>query len=145
MKTTLKKSSLLLFLLSLPYVGFSAPIYLDGLGSAIDVISFANAILFISSIICIVRFFKPGDESRFILHVFNAVFVVVFYIASLTFLINHKNYFEGYETLKNGECIRKYFLSVDDFVSIVKKLILVAFVMNIIYIVRHRKTYYLEG
>ena len=144
MKTMGKRGLLITFLVLLPYYGKSAPILLDGLSSVIDIIAVLNTVLLFSSILSIIRFFWPGDRSHVLLHLLNSIFAVLFYAVSLTFLVTHKSYFEGYETLSNAECIRKYFLSTD-FVSLIKKLIIVAFVLNIIYVVRHAKTFYLEN
>ena len=144
MKTILKRGYLFVLLLLIPICGFSAPVMLQGLESAIDMISLFNNILLITSIWSIIRFFWPADRSHFLLHVVNSVFTIIFYSVSLTFLVQHKNFFEGYENLNNVGCLKKYFLSTD-IISLIKKLIVVAFVLNIIYIIRHRNTYYLEN
>ena len=142
MKKSIKGSLFLILLMPLQLL--AAQLSLDGLSMVVQVISVLNTVLLFTSVLSIFRFFWPGYQSRFTLHVLNAIFVILFYSLSLTFLVSHKNFFDGYETLSDMDCVKKYFLSADLY-SIIKKLIPVAFVLNLIYISRHRRTFYLES
>ena len=140
---SLKTTSLFLGFLTIPFYCFAGDFLSIDLGFIVQIIELFVDILFVCSVICIIHFFWPGKKSMYRFHVFNAVFVVVFYCISLRFLITHKSYFEGYATLSDIQCIKKYFLPTDTWL-IIRKLIVVAFVLNIIYIVRHRKTFYIN-
>ncbi|MBC7555331.1 MAG: hypothetical protein H7257_15275 [Taibaiella sp.] len=111
------------------------------LGISTQLISLFNFILLVTSIISIKQVFWPGEHNHTAFQLFNIIFTVIFYAISLRFLVNHKDYFEGYEHLSGWECIKKHFLT-PDFFAIIKRLIVVAFVLNIIYIIRHGKDYY---
>ena len=134
---------LLSLLLIMPFRSLATDMVIGDLATTINLISFINWVLFVTSVYSIFRFFWPGGKTRFRLHVFNAIFIIVFYSFSLTFLVTHKTYFEGFQALTTMECLAKYFLPTDP-VLIIKKLIAVSFIFNVIYIISNRKTFMLD-
>lgn len=108
-----------------------------------NLLSIINYVLVIVSLISIRQFFWPGDNNRTIFQVFNMVFTAVYYIISLTFIINHKEYYEGFESLSNLGVIRKFFFDFD--VSMLLQLmVLFSFVINILYVLKYGKQHYLD-
>lgn len=103
--------------------------------------SFFNLALLVTSIVSIKQYFWPGVEYKIPFHVFNIIYVIVFYIFGLSFLIHHRDYYPGYESLTPAGCIIKFFFSLNLY-SVVQWVILFAFVINIIYIIRFRKDFY---
>ena len=103
-------------------------------------ISWINYVLVITSLISIKQFFWPGDNKT-VFHVFNLIFIIVFYLISLNFLIDNKANYDGYANLSPLACILKVFFSFD-FYSILQLIVLFAFVINIIYIAKYRKGFY---
>ena len=73
-----------------------------------EIIDFFEIILLITSILSIRQFFWPGDNNHTPFHIFNILYIIVFYIIAITFLVRHKGYFEGFETLSDRDCIKKY-------------------------------------
>ena len=105
-----------------------------------QLITWINYVLVITSLISIKQFFWPGDNKT-VFHIFNMIFIIIFYLISLRFLIDNKTHYDGYENLSPIECIIKVFFSFD-FYSILQLLVLFAFVINIIYIIKFRKGFY---
>jgi len=105
-----------------------------------EVLTYVNYVVVITSLISIRQFFWPGNN-RTVFHIFNLIFIVLFYLISLSFLIRNKRFYEGYENLSPLSCIFKVFFSFD-FYSILQLIVLFAFFINIIYIIRNRKGFY---
>lgn len=142
---TFSKRISLFVLLCLPALScFASGVPDEFLDTRVSLISLFEFILFVTSLVSIKQFFWKGPVNRTPFQIFNMLFVVVFYTISYTFLLRHKNYWEGYEHLTNSQCIEKHLFSTEPF-AIIKKLILVAFVLNIIYVIRHGKDYYVES
>ncbi|MCD6013460.1 MAG: hypothetical protein K0Q79_3322 [Flavipsychrobacter sp.] len=100
-------------------------------------ISYFNFLLFFSSIITVSQYFWPGDKNQAAFQMFNMLFAVVFYIVSFTYLVNHKDAYDGYMYLTGFGCIQHFALRWDIF-SIMFWFILVSFCINILYLVRYR-------
>lgn len=109
----------------------------------LQLIAFFNLLLLVTSIVSIKQFFWHGDHNHSPFQLFNLLFTVIFYAISLRFLVVHKDYFDGYENLSAWQCIQKHFTATE-FYSILKRLIVVAFVLNIIYLIRNGKDYYID-
>lgn len=103
--------------------------------------SFFNLVLLGTSAICIKQYFWPGQEYKIPFHIFNILFAIFFYYAGLSFLINHKEYYHGYDKLSSAGCIVKFFFSFNLY-SLVQWIILFAVVLNVIYIIKYRKDFY---
>lgn len=115
----------------------------ENLSTQITAISIFNGVLFFTSLLSIIQFFLKDGHNRTPFQAFNIMFVILFYGISLSFLIHHKEYFEGYENLSDKNAIIKYFLD-KDIISWIKLLIPFAFILNIVYVFRNAKSYYLE-
>lgn len=113
------------------------------LHTVVTVISVLNTVLIITSAISILQFIRHKDHNRTPFQLFNLIFIVLFYSFSIPFLLHHKDFFIGFEQLSDTECLKKYFLANEP-ESWIRKIVVVAFVLNIIYIARFAKTYYLE-
>jgi hypothetical protein len=108
-----------------------------------DILSLINYILVIVSIISIRQFFWPREKNNTMYQIFNMVFTVVFYILSLQFIISHKNYFVGFEGLSDVSCVTKFFFDFN-FSMVLQVIVLFSFVINILYILRYGKRFYLD-
>lgn len=133
----LKKATILSVGIALP--NFCCAITASG-GKNIHLLSEAitvlNLALLVTSLVSIKQFFFPGEQNRTVFQVFNLIFAVVFYVASLSFLINYKEYYLGFETLSSIDCIKKIFLERD--IATSKHWIIVfAAIVNVLYIIKN--------
>ncbi len=142
MKNSLRLIFLCAGLLLLPWAAQATPGKVN-IDVETQIIAFFELVLFVTSLISIKQFFLPGLHNRTPFQIFNILFVIVFYVAALRFMVNHKGYYEGFGTLSDKDVIRKYFLSTEPLV-LVKRLILVAFLLNIIYVIRHGRGYFID-
>ena len=115
----------------------------DHISTQVFLISIVEFILFLTSLASIKQYFWKTNYNHTPFHIFNIVFAIVFYSISFTFLVKHKSFWEGFEHLSDGECIKRVILSKEPF-AIIKKLIWVAFILNITYIIRYSKDYFRE-
>lgn len=113
-----------------------APHFTTG-NPTIRLISYFNFLLFFSSIICVSQYFWPGDRNKALFQIFNMLFTLVFYSFSFTYLVHHKDFYEGYSRLSDFGCIQQFALRWDIF-SIMFWFIVVTFCINILYLVRYR-------
>lgn len=113
-----------------------APHFTTG-NPTIRLISYFNFLLFFSSIISVVQYFWPGDRNKALFQIFNMLFTLVFYSVSFTYLVHHKDFYEGYSRLSDFGCIQQFALRWDIF-SIMFWFIAVTFCINILYLVRYR-------
>ncbi len=143
MVTDYKKYGAMILVFCLPLTSIAADLANEHLGTQIWIVSATNTLLVITSIISIVQFLTHKNHNRTPFQLFNLVFAVLFYAISVPFLLYHKAYFVGFENLSNQECLKKYFLDTD-LTSWIRRIIPVAVLFNIIYLVRFSKTYYLE-
>ncbi len=109
-------------LLALFIILFTAMYFMDGphftSGNPTQrMISYFNFLLFFSSIISVSQYFWPGDKDKAGFQMFNMLFAVVFYSVSFTYLISHKDIYEGYTYLSGFG----------------------SFCINILYLVRYRE------
>jgi hypothetical protein len=145
MKLSLETSILLILaiLLSINFFhsGVEATPGVDG-NTSVRIITYVNFIVFITSLLSIKQFFWPGEVIRFSYHVFNIIFVVLFYFISFRYLVTHKDYYEGfgYTGLSNAAVIKKFIVRMDVF-SVMFWICCVAVVFNILYIIRYRARY----
>lgn len=122
---------------------FTINYFMGGPGSiqgnfATKLISYFNFLLFISSIITFIQFFWPGDKVQTGFQLFNLFFTAVFYTISFTFLVHHKSYYDGYTYLTDFGCVQHFAFRWDIF-SIMFWFILVACVLNVLYLIRYRE------
>ena len=122
-------------------------------GAGVDfkasMIGIFNFIAFISAVASYVQFIFPQryedyeavEYNRIPFQFFNILFVLLFFTISINFLIANKQFYQGYETLDNEACIKKYYLS-NGFNSIMQIVIASSVVVNIIYILTHLTDYY---
>jgi hypothetical protein len=115
----------------------------ENLSTQITAISVFNSILFVTSLVSIIQFFLRDGHNHTRFQSFNIMFVILFYSISLSFLIHHKEYFEGYATLSEKEAIIKYFFD-SYLITWIKLIIPLAFILNIIYVYKNANNYYLE-
>jgi hypothetical protein len=134
MKISSKKILSLLILLILPFCCFAID-RLRGVSFFTHLFDYLNFAVIITSLISIKQYFWPGDEDRTIFHVFNIIFVVLFYFASLSFLIGNKEYYDGYQRLNTTGCLKEFFfgMGIDSYQQWIA---VVAVVINILYINR---------
>ncbi len=125
------------------YASAAGDITPSALGTQIWVVSAANTLLVITSVISIIQFITHKHHNRTPFQLFNIVFAVVFYSVSIPFLLHNKEFFTGFENLSDQECLKKYFLDTD-LTSWIRRIIPVAVIMNLIYLIRFARTYYLE-
>lgn len=116
----------------------------SGVRTGATVFSVINIILFVTSIISIRQLFWPGYDNRLPFHVFNIIFIVLFYGTSLPFLIANREYYVGYEQLTPLEVTGRFFFTLD-ISSAAQWVIITALVCNIIYIIRNYKDYFQAG
>ena len=83
--------------------------------------------------ICIWQYFFRRDETHTTFQVVNLIFVVLFYWGCLTFLINHREFYPGFERLSATQCVENLFFAPDIFVI---KHWIIAFgaILNVLYI-----------
>ena len=102
-----------------------------------SVLSIGNFILLIMAIVVMFQYFVKVTEDHHTFQVVNLVLVALFYWGSLTFLVNHREYYPGFEHLSPGECVEQMFFAPS--VYVVKHWI-IAFgvILNILYLVGKR-------
>ncbi len=140
MKFSIVFLGLLLIFCGAPFLSFGGDGHNDHVGSEVMLIAVSEFILLITSIISIRQYFWKDDTNHTSFQIFNIIFAALFYSISLMFLVHHKGYWDGFENLSDAECIKRVLLSTQPF-AIVKKLIWVAVVINIIYIIRWGSEY----
>lgn len=142
----------LVTLLSLAIIGIVLPQYCLAVsansGKNIHFFSEAftviNLALLVTALISIKQFFFPGEQNRTVFQVFNLIFTVVFYVASLSFLITYREYYIGFETLSAIDCVKKIFLERD--IATAKHWIIVfAAIINVAYIIKNGRDAGFEG
>ena len=138
----LNKAPLLLLLLIIPTIGVAQVI--GSMATTSTILFIFNTIVWITSAISIKQLVWHGEYNRSPFHVFNIILVIAYHSISLSFLIHHKDYFEGYQALDAMGCVRKYFLSTD-LTSLLKRIIEIGFICNIIYLIRYGKEYYINS
>ena len=116
----------------------------SGVRFGASIFSVVNLILFVTGVVSIRQLFWPGYENRLPFHIFNIVFMVVFYGASLPFLVANREYYVGYEHLSPLGVLGKFFFT-PDITSFAQWVIAIAFVCNILYITRNYKDYFQAG
>jgi hypothetical protein len=111
--------------------------------STANAIAIAQGMLIVTAIISLYYYLVPQEHNRTLFHLFNLAFTVVFYYIAVRFLLQNKPYYEGFEGLSDMKCIQKYFTPTDAW-EWLKALTVLAFFLNIIYIFRHGKAFYLD-
>ena len=139
----MKKLLFTLVLAYIPALCFGAVAKNPGITFTNEILLLVNYVLLVISLLSIWFFFWPGDENRTLFQLLNMLFTAGFYFVALRFICLHNNYYIGYEGLTPAECIKRFFLSYD-FSMAIQWVILFSFLINIIYIVRYAKSYYLD-
>ncbi len=136
MSYSLKKMVLSLSALAMPLfclaLDRSTSFHLNAL-----LISVFNFVVFVTSIICIVQYFSPGQVDHTTFQAINLILIILFYWISLSFLMNSKEYYEGFAHLSFWQSMRKIFFA-PDFYVIKHWVIIVGFFINILYILTLR-------
>lgn len=111
-----------------------------------ELVAVLNFILLITCLLCLKQFFFPGGVNRTPFQLFNAIFIIFFYFISLYFIINNKDYYQGFEQLSSLGCIKKIFFDREDIMGTLKQwLVVFTFIINLIYIQRNWKDQYYAG
>jgi hypothetical protein len=142
----------LLFLILIFLFFFVYPFHIAGyIGVAFkaSLLSVYNVAAFITAIISYKQFIFPGhpdeDEPReynhIAFHVFNVMFVILFFMIGVDFLLNYRQFYPGYGNLSDEACIKKYYLS-NGFSSVFQIFIASSVVVNILYILTHLWDFY---
>ena len=139
----MKKSLVILLLLALPVLCFGAVIKNPSVTFKCQLLSVLNYVLALVSLISIKFFFWPGENNRMIFQLFNMAFTIVFYWAGLTFIINHTYDFEGFEGLAPAAVIKRFFLNYD-FSMVLQGVIVFSLLINILYVFRFGRKYYMD-
>jgi len=106
-----------------------------GLHFKAEVLAFINLIILVTSLISIKQFFWPGDINYSPFHLINIVLILTFYSIGLWFLVSNRHEYIGYEQLTPMMCVVRFFFSPD--IDSLKQLVIVlALVLNVLYIVR---------
>ncbi len=100
-------------------------------------ISYFNFMLFFSSLITMSQFFWRGDRNYALFQLFNILFAVIFFSISFTYLLHHKDYYDGYAYLTDMGSIKRFAFRWDIF-SIMFWFILIAVFFNVLYFFRYR-------
>ncbi len=140
MNTPAIRSCLLLILCAIPALCFAGDGHNDNVGTEVMLIALSEFILLVTSIVSIYQLFWKDNYNRTSFQIFNLIFATLFYTVSLYFLVHHKSYWDGFESLSDAECIKRVLLSTEPF-ALIKKIIWVAVILNIIYIIRWGSQY----
>jgi len=139
----MKNIKVLLVLVLLPLLCFGAVQRDPDVDFKHQIMQLVNYVLVVVSLISIRQFFLPGEKNRTLFHIFNMIFTIVYYAVSLTFIVTHKTYFVDFDGLSDVGCINKFFF--DFGISMVLHIIVMfSFLINILYIIRFGKRYYLD-
>ena len=117
----------------------AAQIEATGLHFKAEVMTVANIILLITSLICIRQFFWQGDVDYSPFHIVHIILILIFYSIGLHFLISNRQEYVGFEHLTPMGCVTKFFFS-PDIDSLKQWVILFALVINVCYIVRRTRS-----
>ncbi len=138
----MKKAILVLSLVEIPMFCFGAANN-PAITFKCQILAVLNYVLAIISLLSIRYFIWPGEHNRTRFQAFNMVFTVVFYWAGLTFIINHTDYFNGFEGLAPAACIKRFFLNYD-LSMVLQSIIVLSFLVNILYILRFGRKSYMD-
>ena len=127
----------------LPIFCFATVVSSPNIEFRVQVLSIFNFALIVVSLVAIKQFFWPREKNRTIFQVFNMIFTIVYYIVSIRFILAHRAYYEGFENLTDWQIIRKSFLDFNKG-TVFQLIILFSFIINILYIKRHGKRFYLD-
>jgi len=132
MRISLTRFLLFLFILFLPVCCFAAA------GSShfrvyAVIFSWLNVALEITSVICIKQYFFLGDKNQTNFQIFNLIFAVLFYCVAISFLVENKAFYKGFEQLSTSQCISKFFFR-NGFYSWLQWLVLAGMFFNVLYI-----------
>jgi hypothetical protein len=125
----------------LPFSSFAAVVDADNIVVKAQIISVINFLLFLSALIPLKELIWPSHNNRIPFLASHAAIIVVFYLLSLPFLINHRYYYEGYENLVPLEVVTKFFFSLT-ITSAQQWVIIAAFLMDLICIKRIHNEFY---
>lgn len=125
----------------LPFSSFAAVVDTENIVLKAQIISVINFLLFLSALIPLKELIWPSHNNRIPFLASHAATIVVFYLLSLPFLINHRYYYEGYENLVPLEVVAKFFFSLT-ITSAQQWVIITAFLMDLICIKRIHSEFY---
>lgn len=107
-------------------------------------LSFLNTILFICCLFCIKQYFWPGINIRLPFHIFNLVFIVVFYSIAIPFLLNNIEYYSGEKKHTPLSILVKFFFG-SNLSSFQQWVIIGTSAINILYIKKYKEDYFNIG
>jgi hypothetical protein len=131
MNTLLNRTLILLLALLIPVSCFAANG--EHFRFYAVIIKWLNVALYITSAISIKQYFFLGDKNQTNFQIFNLIFGVVFYIIALSFLIEAKSFYVGFEHLSASQCISRFYFD-NGIYSLLHWMVIVAMVFNILYI-----------
>ena len=106
-----------------------------------SLMSLFNLAVFVTAVISYIQFFIPGpiekhssEHNHIPFHIFNFLFVGLFFWISMNFLVANKQFFTGYENLSDADCIKQYYFGAG-FSSLILLFIAFSAVINILYII----------
>lgn len=109
-----------------------------------QLLSYCNFALFVCCLFSIKQYFWPGDNIRLPFHIFNLLFIVLFYSISIPFLINNIEYYTGNKQDTPLSILVTFFFG-SGISSICQWVILLTTVINILYIKKYREDYFNLG
>jgi hypothetical protein len=143
--TTLKRS---LFIL-LAAVFMAVPVFAqqstrEGVIYVARAIDTFNMILLITSLLCIKQVLFP-EENKTLFQLLNGIFIVLFFITSISFLISYRALYDGFQNETPMGCVRKMFFSFN-IPCLQQWFLLITFVINVWYVIRNaREENYLKN
>ncbi len=142
----MKNRGVMFVLLALltPIVAMATPEVTSSISLANDIFGYTEIILFITCLISIKQFFFPGEENKTLFQIFNMLFIVVYYIAAIAHIINNKSFYQGFENLIPMDCIIRYLFPKEPAIM-AKRLVWVAFIINLLYVRKYGKEYFYHG
>lgn len=129
---------------ALLFLAVVMPLFCFGAGRARNIyftstlIDYINFALVISSLVAIRQFFWREDYDRLLFQIIHSVIILLFYSISLSYLVSHKQYYEDYGHLSNIGCVIIFFFGMG-LDSIKQWVIVFAFFINILYVIRSAK------
>ncbi len=138
MERNIKRFSFFLAVITFPIYCLAAD-RLRGVSFFTHLFDYINFALAITCLISIKQYFWPGDEDRTVFHIFNIIFIILFYTVGISFLINNRQYYDGYQQLNAWGCIREFFFGsgIDKYQQWI---VVFGLVINVLYINRSLKS-----
>lgn len=109
-----------------------------------QLLSIFNFLLLICCLVSLKQYFRPGDEIRLPFHIFNLIFIIVFYSISIPFLLNNIEYYSDDKHATPLSILIKFFFGTG-ISSVFQWIIILTTIVNILYIKKYREDYFNIG